>query len=88
MESAPTPTMTTERWRQIENLFHAARELPGAERAAFLAGACGGDAELCFEVGSLLVESDDPGDFLTESALSLGVSLLARGRVNTHHGSE
>ena len=80
--------MTTERWRQIENLFHAARELPGAERAAFLAVACDGDAELCVEVGSLLVESDDTGDFLAESALSLGVTLLSRARKNPLGGSE
>ena len=38
--------MTPERWKQIEGVFDAAVELAPAERDAYLAEACGGDAEL------------------------------------------
>lgn len=46
--------MTPERWRQIENLFHQAREQPPGEREAFLAAACAGDQDLKGKVESLL----------------------------------
>ena len=69
--------MNLERWRQIEHIFHSARELPPDDRAAFLSRACAGDAGLRDEISSLLSESDGAGDFLAESALSLGISLIA-----------
>ena len=43
------------RWRQIEELYHAAREQPPDERADFVRGRCGSDDELQREVESLLV---------------------------------
>jgi serine/threonine protein kinase len=46
--------MTPERWRQVENIFQTAAEIDGAERDAFLTEACGDDAELRYEVESLL----------------------------------
>jgi hypothetical protein len=33
--------MTPERWQQIDQLFHAALSREPAQRASFLAGACG-----------------------------------------------
>jgi hypothetical protein len=39
------------------DLFAQARELPAAERDAFLAKACGGIAELHLEVQRLLVDA-------------------------------
>ncbi len=48
-------TMSPERWQQIEQLFQSALDLQPAERAAFLAKACGDDAELRHEVEALLV---------------------------------
>jgi hypothetical protein len=38
--------MTRERWPEIKAVFHAAIERAPEERAAFLAEACGADAEL------------------------------------------
>jgi len=35
--------MDPERWRKIEELYHAALELEGGGRAAFLERTCGGD---------------------------------------------
>lgn len=48
-------TMSPERWQQIEQLFQSALELDAAERAAFLAKACGDDNHLRQEVEALLV---------------------------------
>src|SRR5438132_794110 len=53
--------MKAERWRQIETIFHAARELTSGERAVFLAKACAGDEELRREIDSLLTEHDRGG---------------------------
>jgi serine/threonine protein kinase len=46
--------MNPDRWRQIGQLYHSALEMELEERAAFLDGACGDDAELRREVESLL----------------------------------
>ena len=48
--------MTPERWKQIESLFHTAHSLTPAERAGFLAKACGDDEALRLDVESLLNE--------------------------------
>jgi Tol biopolymer transport system component len=48
--------MTSERLRQIELLFHEARERTPAERDAFLARACADDPTLRREVESLLAQ--------------------------------
>ena len=44
----------SERYRREEQLFTDALALPGAERAAFLAAACGPDGELRRQVEALL----------------------------------
>jgi serine/threonine-protein kinase len=46
--------MTSERWQQIEDIFHAALDLPPEEREAFLADACSLDPQLKTEVESYL----------------------------------
>ncbi len=46
--------MTNERWRQIEDVFNRALDVPRTERGRWLADACGTDAELLAEVSSLL----------------------------------
>jgi serine/threonine protein kinase len=51
------PRISADRWRQIEDIFHAACECPEDHRAAFLEQACGSDAELQREVESLLTSS-------------------------------
>lgn len=50
--------MAEQRLKQIEKLYHAARERETEQRAAFLAEACRGDAELRSEVESLLAPED------------------------------
>jgi eukaryotic-like serine/threonine-protein kinase len=46
--------MSPERWRRIEELYHAASARPAAERRAYLEQACQSDANLRDEVISLL----------------------------------
>jgi Tol biopolymer transport system component len=50
---SPKPP-ASERWRQIEDLYHLALERDQSRRAAFLDEACGGDEGLRQEVESLL----------------------------------
>jgi eukaryotic-like serine/threonine-protein kinase len=57
--------MTPARVRQIEELYHAARECSAGERAALLAQA---DPELRREVESLLIEPAG-GEFLDRPAI-------------------
>ena len=45
---------TTERWARIEELFHAAAAVDGAQRAAFLVAQCGTDRELLAAVQQLV----------------------------------
>ena len=60
--------MNPERWRQIEELFHAALERTSERRPAFLDGACRGDLELRREVESLLAREQQAGSFLEAPA--------------------
>ncbi|MEO6390268.1 MAG: protein kinase, partial [Pyrinomonadaceae bacterium] len=63
-------SMTPERWQKIENIFQSAVDLPrGEERAAYLQSECAGDDDLRREVGKLLVQYDESGDFIEESML-------------------
>lgn len=46
--------MTPERWQQVKHIFNAAVEQDPKYRPAFIAEACGADAELRSEVESLI----------------------------------
>ncbi|HEY1496610.1 MAG TPA: protein kinase, partial [Candidatus Solibacter sp.] len=65
--------MTPERLRQIEELYHAAGELPPSQREAFLAAACGQDAGLLSRLSALLAQSSGPMD---QPVLHLAAGLL------------
>jgi serine/threonine protein kinase len=56
---------------RAEATFNSALERPAGEREAFVAGACGEDAEMAAEVGALLAAHEAAGDFLkTDAPLS------------------
>jgi serine/threonine protein kinase/Tol biopolymer transport system component len=55
--------MTPERWRQITELFHAARERDPARREIFLADACREDPALQREVAAMLAGHEHAGQF-------------------------
>jgi Tol biopolymer transport system component len=65
----------TDRWSASERIFHAALARPVEARAAFLAEACGGDAELRRDVQSLLDQASAPG-FLQQPALQVAAGLV------------
>jgi serine/threonine protein kinase/tetratricopeptide (TPR) repeat protein len=69
--------METDRWRQIEDLYHAASEVSGDERSSFLAASCGQDEELRFEVESLLSYETHPADILESPHLLVAAEWLA-----------
>jgi len=68
--------MTPERWRRIEELFHAAHAKSQDQRAAFLVEACQGDEALRRQVESLLNESESDDGFLAEPPLVLPADML------------
>src|SRR5437870_4457748 len=59
--------MRSEHWQIIEELFQAALDREPAERAAFIAEACGADKELADELRRLLRNLDDADGFLESS---------------------
>ena len=60
--------MSPERWRKIEELYHAAVALDAGARTAFLDNACGPDRELREEVESLLGLETRAAEFLESRA--------------------
>jgi eukaryotic-like serine/threonine-protein kinase len=68
--------MTPERWRRVEELYHAALGHDERERAAFLAEASGDDEEVRGEVESLLAQSTDR--FLAEPAMAVVAAQMTR----------
>ncbi len=61
--------MTPERWKRIEELYHAASALPPSERPAFLVEACGQDEGLRRELESFLTESAFDDGFFESAAM-------------------
>jgi hypothetical protein len=55
---------TSERFLEIQDLFHAALKLPADERRPFLSARCPHDKALRDEVESLLVEDGNPAGVL------------------------
>ena len=60
--------MTPERWSAVDAVLKAALEYTPADRGAFIARECAGDAELRREVESLLAAGAEAGDFLERPA--------------------
>ena len=72
--------MNQERWRRVEELFHAALERAPEARQAFLDGACSGDTDLRRQVELLLAKEEEAGSFLEIPAMEdMTVTLAAAG---------
>src|ERR1700688_3215899 len=69
--------MSSERWEQVERLYHSALERPPDRRDAYLMGACKGDSELRREVESLLAQSNSNEGALDRPALEFAADLLS-----------
>jgi len=68
--------VTPERWKRIEELYHAATALSVDQRPAYLATACPDDASVRGEVEALLEESAAEVDFLGQATLSSAAAQL------------
>src|SRR5215831_5340768 len=63
--------MDTDRWKQVDSLLQAALQRPPEDRSDFLRRACAGDAELEWEVRSLLASQQAAGSFLEHPAIEV-----------------
>jgi eukaryotic-like serine/threonine-protein kinase len=70
------PTSGPARWRRVQDLFHAAADLPAADQHAFLESSSEGDTTLVAEVEALLVEDRTPDSFLDRSLPEVANHLL------------
>src|ERR1041385_3054666 len=67
----------SQRWQRVKEIFDGALELHGAERAAFLDRACGGDTSVRKEVESLLRSYEVAGSFMEAPAVAQAADDLA-----------
>jgi len=72
--------MKPDRWREIERLYHAARDRKPDEIAAFLDESCGGDNSLRREVESLLAHRLRAEKFIESPALEAAGGILAKNQ--------
>ena len=68
--------MTPERWRQVEDIFQAARDLALEERARYMSLACAGDEDLRRDVETLLFHHESGGQW-REGTQSLDPGFLS-----------
>ena len=69
--------MRPEKWQVIEELYHAASEVPDEERHSFLRKVCDGDQSLVHEVESLLRHGSTPQSVLDGPAIALVAKAMA-----------
>src|SRR5262245_13401834 len=69
--------MQPERWKTVEQIFHAALERAPEERSDFLNSACLGDPELRSEVESLLDETARTTNIIETSVIRQGLEFTA-----------
>src|SRR5215813_5027435 len=75
--------MTPERWKQVDQLMQDALDRGPAERAAFLADACGGDDELRREVESLIGFHERAENFIETPPAEVAADWLAVKELRT-----
>ncbi len=64
--------MSSDRWRQVEDLCHAALACRAEERRPFLVKACEGDEALLREVESLIAQESSAEAFMSVPAAAVG----------------
>ena len=69
--------MSPERWKQIEETYHAVLEHATEHRSAFLSEACAGDIELRREVESLLASHDQAASFIERPPSDIAAGMIA-----------
>jgi len=68
--------MKSNRWHQVEQIFHQAIQRQPEQRAAFLAQTCAGDQTLLNEVNSLLNSFGEDDSFFEVSASTLAAEMF------------
>lgn len=68
--------METANWEKLENIFHAALEIPFGERKKYLVRECAGNNRLFTEVEALIDSFEKESYFLEESVLEFGFSAI------------
>ncbi|MGH9847189.1 MAG: protein kinase domain-containing protein, partial [Blastocatellia bacterium] len=68
--------ISSEYWKEIEDIYHAALERTEDQRAPFLEAACSGNDDLRREVESLLAANDQATGFLGKNALGLEAAVM------------
>lgn len=76
--------MKSDRWQEIERIFHLARQQDPAKREVFLEKACEGDESLRREVDSLLASRSEAEDFIESPAVEVVARAIADDRVKQH----
>ena len=76
--------MQADRWRRLQDLYHAASALPAAQRVNFLDESCDGDRALREEVESLLAHHTREKDFLEQNAVHVAARLITRDQSDVH----
>ena len=76
--------MKTERWKHVEELYHAAMERDEESRADFLDHACAGDEGLRREVESLLSFEERAENFIESPALEVAARMVAQEQIATN----
>ena len=71
-------SLPNDRFKRIEEIYHQALERPEAARVAFVAQACGGDADLLREVERLISFDGKAGKFMDSPALDVAARALAK----------
>jgi serine/threonine protein kinase len=71
--------MASQRWKQVEEIFHAALKLETEDRSAFLQQACAGDKTLLRDVENLLAQESDAASFLQTPAINVAANLMTDG---------
>ena len=79
--------MTPERWRQVEDVYHAVMAHPAGERAGIVADLCANDPTLRAEVESLLTHAKEASAFLETPAFGAASVALEGPLIGRRFGS-
>jgi serine/threonine protein kinase len=78
--------MEPERWKRIEEIYHAASQLPQHKRSAFLVQACDGDDSLSSEIQALLSQDEKARSFIESPAADIVARAIASDRAEVCEG--
>jgi serine/threonine protein kinase/tetratricopeptide (TPR) repeat protein len=70
--------MDAERWKRINEIFHAALERDPPDRSSFIAEACNGDISLCAEIEQLIANHLKESSLFQKPAADIAAEFLAR----------